>query len=628
MSNRNRGARSFSGVRSRHRKAELRPTRLHLECLESRSMLSISPAGILPPGDVSQPPIGDFADSNMVVLSPLFGQIRSPTDSASSLDSGTNPSSDAELIHIQQTSTTINGVAGTLVSGVLATFTIDPSLAGQSRSATINWGDGVWSDDGSDKANVADLQQGIISGQHVYAQAGTYQISVTVYSYDPNVVYAFWNYPRATSTVGVANIAKSPDNAEPIQITGTSINGVAGSTVSGVLATFKIDPSHDGQVREAFINWGDWGVGFDDVRANDADVQQGIISGQHVYAQPGTYKITITVYTYDGPSLHEHDPGMAVPDILLQTAKSSVVSVVNIVPAPDGTIIFDPTGGNTIVPVFFENSPPLPIINGLRQPWDTVITPENSSKLVHVEGNTVTGVAGSLFSGAVGTFSFERSLFGGVEPTINWGDGTTSNESINQRATVEYLKDDIELTYLKGDIEFTRIVSGFKGIVSGQHVYAHPGTYQITVTVSVGTFGPGLIYFYRPPSLGDPGDWGYQPNYSTNVTAAVGIANIAAPPVDGGSDVAFSLTLPQAAATSQTGSAVIQTPLPTSATLDNSVTFDNAVVGPDALAFALQPDSASSPALVDPAGQQPLDTSDELTTSVDPAAVQLRLATL
>ncbi len=616
MSNPNRGVKSFSGGRPRHRKAELRPTRLHIECLESRSMLSISPAGILPPGDVSQPPIGDFASSNTALLSPLFGQIRSPAGSASSLDRGTNPSSDAELIHIQQTSTTINGVAGTLVSGVFATFTIDPSLDGQIRGASINWGDGVWSDDGSNKANVADLQHGIISGQHVYAQAGTYQISVTVYSFDPNIVYAFWNYPTATSAVSVANIAKSPDNAEPIQITGTTINGVAGSAVSGVLATFKIDPSHDGQVREAFINWGDWGdwgVGFDDVRANDGDVQQGIVSGQHVYAQPGTYKITITVYTLDGPSLHEHDPGVSVPDILLQTSKSSAVSVVNIVPAPDGTIILDPMAGNTIVPV----NPKMPMINGVRQAWDTVITPANSSKLIHVEGTTVTGVAGSVFSGVVGTFSIDQSInYGGVEPTINWGDGTTSNwgygttstEGIIDGATVEFLKDDIRLT----------------GIVSGQHVYAQPGAYQITVTVSVGTFGPGMFYEYRPPSVGDPGVGQYWIMLWTNVTAAVCVANITAPPVDGGSDIAFSLTLPQAAATSQpqTGSPVIQTPLPA------SVTLDNAVVSPDALQLALQPDSASSPTLVDPAGQQALDTSDELTTNVDPAAVQLRWATL
>ncbi len=615
MSNPNRRARSFSGLRSRNRKAELRPTRLHIECLESRSMLSISPGGILPPGDASQPPIGDFAASNTVLLSPLFGQIRSPTDSASSLDSGTNPTGDAELIHIQQTSTTINGVAGTLFSGVLATFTIDPSLTGQGREAYINWGDG-----NSDPASNAAFQQGSISGQHVYAQAGTYQITVTISTYDgpslhphdPGVMIPFVLMRTATSSAAsVANIAAPAPNAAPIHITGTTINGNALSPIGGVLANFTTDPSLDGQSRQALINWGD---GTED-RIYDGKLQQGVVSGQHVYAQPGTYQVTVTVLTLDGPSLHEHDPGVSVPGVLLETAASSVVSVVNMAAAVP-------------LPIHDIDAPDLPfaIVNGVSQPSYQVTTPADSSNLIHIEGTTVTGAAGSLSRGVMATFSVDPSLPMSVAAKIDWGDGTVSGSTF------------FGGTVGGGTVDILNMDDTRTGIASGQHVYAQPGTYQITVSVSIVTFwwepdyirySPAYLTHWGMPTPTVPLVMDYYLQERIEISSAVCVANIAAPPVDGGSDVAFSLTLPQSAATSspQTGSPVIPTPLPTSATLDNSVTADNAVVGPDALAFAVQPESASSPALVDPAGQ-PLDTGDELTTSVDAAAVQLRLATL
>src|SRR6202011_3467411 len=128
---------------------------------------------------------------------------------------------------LSATGTPISPVEGSLVNGLVATFSdADPNGMTADYKATINWGDGS-----SSPGTVSPNAQGNfdIRGAHAYAEEGSYTVSATVTD-------AGGSSARGAEPVTVADAALSA--------TATPISPVEGSLVNGLVATFSdADPN-------------------------------------------------------------------------------------------------------------------------------------------------------------------------------------------------------------------------------------------------------------------------------------------------------------------------------------------------------------------------------------------------
>jgi PKD repeat protein len=182
---------------------------------------------------------------------------------------------------------------------VALTAAFTDSGPGDTHSAVIDWGDG------SSSAGVMDAATGTVTGTHVYADNGTYTLSVCVTDAD-----------RAEGCdslmVTVANVAPAVD-------AGADRAVYQGSSVALNPATFVDPGTSDGHT--ATINWGDGSV-----TAGEVSAQASIVAGSHTYRDVGTYPVQVCVADKEGAS----------------ACDSMQVTVLNVAPAvfvgPDGQV--------------------------------------------------------------------------------------------------------------------------------------------------------------------------------------------------------------------------------------------------------------------------------------------------
>lgn len=178
----------------------------------------------------------------------------------------------------------ISGTEGQAVSGTVATFSDgDPNGTSAMYSATINWGDGTESTDGVTGANAA-AGAFDVTGSHLYAEEGTYTITVSISDIDT----AYFNSTTATST---ATIVDAPLNASGHDANTTN-------PFNGTLATFT-----DGNPSPTLGDFGatiDWG---DNTSSSGTIAQNGTafdVSGSHTYANLGPYTVSIQICDVGG----------------------------------------------------------------------------------------------------------------------------------------------------------------------------------------------------------------------------------------------------------------------------------------------------------------------------------------
>ena len=336
---------------------------------------------------------------------------------------------------------------------------------------------------------------GTIQSSHVYADNGSYDVTITVQDNDG----------VSSQVVTSANIANVAPVVTPAVTTISVDQNVA---IDQVLVNFE-DPgfsSFAAGTTESFtatIDWGDGTIADGVVVSTNGAIgspSSGTVSGQHVFETPGTFTVVVTVADDDGGTssatltveVADVTATLATIDSLAGDEGSSIDLLAAFTDAPsDGTYVATIDWGDsttaTAAVVFADGSG---TIEGSHIYGDNG-TYNVSVQLVDAGGNisngtttaTIENVAPTLTASAdqtvtegmavnltVGSFvdpGFTNANAGTVETfeaTIDWGDGTTS-------AGV------IALTVGAAGVATT-------GTITGEHTYELSGDYTVTVTVN------------------------------------------------------------------------------------------------------------------------------------------------
>ena len=191
----------------------------------------------------------------------------------------------ANLEAITATGATFGATEGVTFTGTVATFT-DPdsaSTAGE-YSATIDWGDTTPTTPGTISGPTGGPFT--VSGTHMYAEQGTYSVTVTITDADN---------PKNNATV----ISTARVNDARLSSTCATIP-VSTQTYTGPTAIFT-DQSSTGTLSDfsATISWGDSSSSPGTITGGPGNAPY-TVSGTHTYASTGTFLITTTIADVDG----------------------------------------------------------------------------------------------------------------------------------------------------------------------------------------------------------------------------------------------------------------------------------------------------------------------------------------
>ncbi len=184
--------------------------------------------------------------------------------------------------------TTFSAVEGQSFTATVATFTDpDTSATAAEYTATIDWGDGSPTSAGTISGGTGNFA---VSGTHIYAEEGTYHVTVTVTDTDTTS-----NTATANSTANVADAALAATPA----CSATSLQ-----VYNGLTARFTDAASPFGTLSDfsATINWGDGTL----PTAGTVTGPNGgpyAVSGSHTYATTGTFLITTTINDVGGSTI-------------------------------------------------------------------------------------------------------------------------------------------------------------------------------------------------------------------------------------------------------------------------------------------------------------------------------------
>jgi hypothetical protein len=334
----------------------------------------------------------------------------------------------------------------------------DPGIL-DTHTATINWGDGTSSTGTVTETNGS----GTVTGSHVYSDAGSYTITLTVT--DNNGASG-----NQSATASIANVPPS-----------VSISG-AGSVLQGATYTLTLSGVPDSVDNDPITGWTiAWGDG------NSTSLSGNPTSVTHIYtAAPAQVTITATATDADGsygtnavdvavlyvaPTVVINGPGTVNEGSTETISLSATGGTENItawsVKWGDGSSS-NLSGTATSANHVYADGPNDYTV--VATATDANGNHDSNPLAVHVN-NVAPTVTASNASGTEGSaLNFSGSF---TDPgildthtaTINWGDGTSSAGTVSE--------------------------SNGSGTVTGSHVYADAGSYTTTLTVTDNNGGSG-----------------------------------------------------------------------------------------------------------------------------------------
>jgi hypothetical protein len=325
----------------------------------------------------------------------------------------------------------VSATAGVAFSGAVATFsdTFPANVRTDFNHTSIDWGDGS-TDVGTVSGGGATFT---VSGSHTYADEGSFPITVVFRDNDGGGATAT---VMGTASVTAASVA-APD---VLAVTGASVSATEGAAFTGPVASFSDSVPRTAGDFTASIDWGDGSTDSGTVSGSSGTFT---VSGSHLYAQEGTFPVTVTVA--EGPA-EASATGVAsvvaaetLPANAPSTAPATVPSTIpSTVPSTTPATVPSTMGGSDT-----SSSPPPPL-------------------LLTGQGVPVTGFEFTSTSAVVATFSAGDGSepAGNFKATISWGDGGASVGLVTE--------------------------SGGSYTVSGSHTYTDEGSFSISVALSDG----------------------------------------------------------------------------------------------------------------------------------------------
>jgi PKD repeat protein len=304
-------------------------------------------------------------------------------DGNSATGQGTATVADANLT---VTTSSVSATEGQAFSGQVATFTdANPKApltdfqggeVGEGGSVVIDWGDNTTSEGTVTQPGGVGTPF-VVTGDHVYAEEGTYTVKVTVMDAGGKTV-------TGTSTATVADAA--------LTINLPSGTLTEGNPFSGPIATFS-DANPNAPLSDfttapggVTINWGDNTTSTGTVTQAGGTGTDFLISGDHTYAEEGTYTITITVKDVGGATKTATSTVTVGDAALIATAVPVTV--------PQGL-----TANNVVVATFTDLGGPEPVgtytatIN-----WGDGTPPTTAGVHITLSGTTFTVFASHTFA--------------------------------------------------------------------------------------------------------------------------------------------------------------------------------------------------------------------------------------
>jgi hypothetical protein len=193
---------------------------------------------------------------------------------------------------------------GAAFNGTVATFSdADGSKTPASFTATIDWGDGTAPTAGTVSGGPGTFT---VTGQHTYADEGSFPFTVTVTETGPGGATA--------SAMGTATVTES----DALSGTPVAVSAQEGVPFTGTVATFT--DSNTANVASDFTATIDWGDGQTSAGTVSGGGGSFTVSGSHTYATNGSFTITVT--------LMDDPPGTATATATSPASVSAAPTVV------------------------------------------------------------------------------------------------------------------------------------------------------------------------------------------------------------------------------------------------------------------------------------------------------------
>ncbi len=398
----------------------------------------------------------------------------------------------------------------------------DPAFGNSNFTYTIDWGDGLPADTGAATITTPGTPStptaGSFNGSHTYATPGVYTVTVTLDDHQGGI-------SSGTLTVTVNEVP-------PTLVVVPNQTVFAGQPLTlNPIGTFS-DPAFDnllnvgGQTQELFtyaIDWGDGttvdsGPGVITTEGSPGVPTSGSFNGQHTFGSPGVY--TVTVSLSDEHATVERTFSVTVVDVAptLVVAPNQVTAAGSLLPIANIGQFTDPAFGNSnfYLAITIDWGDGLPADTGAA----TITTPGTPSTPtagsfngshtyatpgVYTVTVTLDDHQGGISSGTLTVTVNEvpptlvvvpnQTVFAGQPLTLN-PIGTFSDPAFDNLLNVGGQTQEL-FTYAIDWGDGTTVDSGpgvittegspgvpTSGSFNGQHVYATPGVYTVTVSLS------------------------------------------------------------------------------------------------------------------------------------------------